>query len=466
MGKYINFGKYNKNYIYVILECIFLILKYYLPTILINILYYNEKINEYTVYLFKHDRMIENFRYFGLLIFSFILYKYEKKSSESKQNVGETNDLNSERGCFEVIKMNDERKKNLNNKKFFLYLNIIIVISICLIIEFLSEIIAPLSVFSPWMIILLIISFIKAKMFKHEIYKHQKLGIFITFISDFIYQLISFILSLNSEEANKRNIYKDYLSLWFLPLGLIIYIIYVSITSYIYSKMKWFMDLKWISMTKLLMIYALLGLIINIIYCIILTYIKCEGNASNYFCNIEDINDVQYIENISEFFDDISNVYKENKSYIIYFVCIVFADVIFFSLFIFYFFLILKYLTPEFYFFTGSIGEIFIKIIEIFMNKIFGNYYFVEEGKGIKIPLILFLLCIFGNSVAFIGFLIYLEIIELNFYDLNYNLRRKIIERSIEDSIQRDSINDDQNENLIDCENPKKISELSTKTLN
>jgi hypothetical protein len=64
--------------------------------------------------------------------------------------------------------------------------------------------------------------------------------------------------------------------------------------------------------------------------------------------------------------------------------------------------------------------------------------------------------------------LVYSEIIELNFCDFNYNLRRKIIERSIEDSIQRISINDydDQNESLIDDENPNKISELSTKTLN
>ena len=35
---------------------------------------------------------------------------------------------------------------------------------------------------------------------------------------------------------------------------------------------------------------------------------------------------------------------------------------------------------------------------------------------------------------ALIGFIIYLEIIELNFCKLNYNLRKYIIERSIEDS--------------------------------
>jgi hypothetical protein len=165
------------------------------------------------------------------------------------------------------------------------------------------------------------------------------------------------------------------------------------------------------------------------------------------------------------FFDEISYIYGENKKYIFYFICLIFVDVIFNSLYIFYFFIILKNLSPEYFFFIGSLSEIFISIIQIFENKIFYNYYFVEEGDY-KIPLIKFFLLIIGNFLAFIGFLVYSEIIELNFCDFNYNLRRKIIERSIEDSIQRTSINDDQNESLIDDENPNKISELSTNTLN
>ena len=464
MAIYINFGKYNKNYKYVILEFVFMILKYYLPTILSDIFVYKEIINDNTLYLIEHDHIIEIFRFFGLLIFSLVFYIYEKKVSKSESNIGKSNDSNPEKGCFEVVKNNDERKKQINNKKILL--NIIIIIAFCLIIEFLAEIVSPISIFSFWMIILLIISYIKSKMFKLETYKHHKLAIYFTFIVAFIFQITSFIISKTSEKDDDENIYKEeYLSLWFLPLGLIIYFIYVSIISYVYSKMKWFMDLKLISLTKLFMIYALIGFFISIIYSVILTYIKCEGKVSNYFCGIIDNKGGKYLENIFVFFDDISYIYRENKKYIFYFICIIFVDLIFNSLFIFYFFIILKNLSPEFFFFIGSLSEIFISIIKIFENKIFYKYYFVEEGNY-KIPLIKFILLIIGNFLAFIGFLVYSEIIELNFCDFNYNLRRKIIERSIEDSIQRNSINDDQNESLIDDENQNKISELSTKTFN
>ena len=49
----------------------------------------------------------------------------------------------------------------------------------------------------------------------------------------------------------------------------------------------------------------------------------------------------------------------------------------------------------------------------------------------------------------------------MNFCDFNYNLRRKIIERSIEDTIQRMSINDEQNESFIDNNTSNINTELS-----
>ena len=37
---------------------------------------------------------------------------------------------------------------------------------------------------------------------------------------------------------------------------------------------------------------------------------------------------------------------------------------------------------------------------------------------------------IYGDLLSILGFLIYLEIIELNCYNLNYNLKKNIIKRS------------------------------------
>ena len=120
-------------------------------------------------------------------------------------------------------------------------------------------------------------SYINAKMFKLVTYKHQKLAIYFNFIMALIFQLISFILTVIYRETipENQNIYINYLSLWFLPLGFIILFAYVYIISYTYIKMKWIMDLKQVPLTKLFIIYALLGFFIIIIFCIILTYIKC-----------------------------------------------------------------------------------------------------------------------------------------------------------------------------------------------
>ena len=100
------------------------------------------------------------------------------------------------------------------------------------------------------MIILLITSFINTKMFKIKIYKHQKCAIIFNFSVFFILELASFILSMVSK--NDEFIYKKYI--WLIPIGLIVYILNVVTFSYTYSKLKWFMDLNWISLSKLLII--------------------------------------------------------------------------------------------------------------------------------------------------------------------------------------------------------------------
>ena len=464
MGKYINFGKYNKNYIYIILVIIFMILKSYLPIILIEIFLHKEIEKKNILYLFKHDYILDVFRFFVMSVFSYICYIYEKRSSRSESNFGKSNDLNSEKGCFKDVKNNDEKIK-YNNRKIFLNLNILITITICTIIESLYDIFSSLSIFSDWMIFLLIMSYINSKMFKHVTYRHHKFAIYFNFITAFIFQLSTFILIVKFKETipeNKnKNIFINYLKFWFWPLGFIILFIYVYICSYTYTKMKWFMDLKQFPLTKLFIIYALLGFIINIILCLLLTYIKCGREIGKYFCNILDKKNDLYLENIFVFFYKISKIYEENKNYLIFIIFIFFVDAILYSMSNLYYLLILKYLTPEFYVFTDSIIGIFNEIIEILTNKIIEGYYFGEDGKDNKILLINFILKSFGNFLGFIGFLVYSEIIELNFCGLSYNLRRKIIERSIEDSIEKICCNEDQNESLFDLNLSNINAELS-----
>jgi len=460
MGKYINFGKYNKNYKYLILAIVFLILHYQIPPILNEIFLYKKNKKKYDLYIFYHDHMLDIFRFFGMSIFSFICYIYEKKSSKSESNIGESNDLNSEKGCFKDVKNNDEKTKY--NNKNILNLNIFITLFILIITESLDDLFSPLNIFNNWMIFLLIMSYINAKMFKYVIYEHQKFGIYFNFITSFVFQLSGFILIMRYRKTITEDIsiYINYLSLWYLPLGFIFLFIYVYIMSYIYIKMKLFMDLKQVPLTKLFIIHAILGFFINIIFCLIITYINCGREIGKYFCRIQDSQNDLYLENIFVFFHKISKMYEENKDNLIFIIFIIFIDVIFFSLSNLYYLLILKNLTPEFYAFAESISIMFNEIIKIFRNKLTEGYYFGEKEEDNKILLIQFILNISGNFFGFIGFLVYSEIIELNFCGLSHNLRRKIIERSIIDSIQKISCNEDQDESS-ENNTSNSITELS-----
>ena len=81
-----------------------------------------------------------------------------------------------------------------------------------------------------------------------------------------------------------------------------------------------------------------------------------------------------------------------------------------------------------------------------------------------------FIVDILCESLSFIGFLIYLEIIELHFCGLQYDLKKYIIRRSIKDidgnfTIDESSIMDDnqekEDENIFNSS--KSVSELTQK---
>ena len=91
------------------------------------------------------------------------------------------------------------------------------------------------------------------------------------------------------------------------------------------------------------------------------------------------------------------------------------------------------YLTPVHKIFYSSIYYFIIKVIAIFYNKIKTNHYFNGKSKNDEKKFYIFLLDILGNIIAIFGFLIYLEIIELKFCKLNYNLKIYISKRSIDD---------------------------------
>jgi len=237
-----------------------------------------------------------------------------------------------------------------------------------MISDIFEEITSFLKIFSFSMIILLLISFINAKMFKIKIYKHQKCAILFNFSVLFVSGLSSFILSMKSD--NEDIIFKQHS--WLIPIGLIIYLLLGIAFSYAYSKIKWILHFNLISFSALLINFALVGFLINSIICVLITFIEWghKQDEGNY---------------IMIFFKIFINICRdENKFDLIFVICLIFLHSFILFLNNFFALSVLKNLYPECYFFTIPIRETFIEIIYLFHNRIFKGYFFEKDREDIK----------------------------------------------------------------------------------
>ena len=126
---------------------------------------------------------------------------------------------------------------------------------------------------------------------------------------------------------------------------------------------------------------------------------------------------------------------------------IIFGAVLFFFS-KYYSLLIIKYFTPIHLIFSIPIYFFFKKIFLIINTLFHGNFFIENKMKNIEYK---FTLDISEDFLSFIGFAIYLELIELNFCGLNYNLGRHISIRAYSE-IYEDSVNyiNDNEEDEID----------------
>ena len=310
-------------------------------------------------------------------------------------------------------------------------------------------------IFEYWMFELLFVSLIYSKLYKIKIYSHQKIGIIFNSLCCLAFGIIRFVIlfiKFHQTEFLEDNEKIPYFSIkyaWFIPISIIIYLFIISSTSYIYTYLKIYMDLKFISQVKLLILYGIIGFAFSSITCTIETFSKCIGNEKEFFCKIYEPYDTnpadtnnetnannqsndRYIENIIFFIKDFQRINDREK---IIEIVIIFIRVLFNFFSLYFDMLVIKYLTPM-HFLFGSLIYIFLTDITQLINP--KN---IDESY---LPSITILNILAYNS-TFIGFMIYLEIIELNFCKLNYNLRKYINERSINDTYE-----DSDTESIID----------------
>jgi hypothetical protein len=279
-----------------------------------------------------------------------------------------------------------------------------------------------------WFFEILIVTYIYSQIFLVQIYKHQRFAIILNLIPSFL-KITCIILTLFSSEDKEKIIYKKYP--WWLAVGFICHFSLTAIISFINCSLKSFLDLKYTTTSQILMFYSFVGIFVSSIICVVSALVPCS--KSNDLSNDFNIN-VCYITNNND-----NNTYFDN--YILYFntfskesspkqfirSIIIIFDAITFFLQKYFFLLSINYTDPVHIYFHIPIYYIFQKIFLVINNAISQHKGF-KDTKNYKVEK--YFLDISGDLFCFLGFLIYLEIIELDFCGLNYNLKINISKRS------------------------------------
>ena len=269
-----------------------------------------------------------------------------------------------------------------------------------------------------WFFELIIISFIFSKNFYFKIYSHQKLGIALSIGVGSILKVYNIILSiLSNQKEEDKSFYQRYPLLCFFAL---FYFLLIFLRSYVYTQIKILMDLKFATDRTLFISYGFIGFCMCLLVGIFTSCVPCFDFINNYVCKMN-YGDKMY-------YDHFLNYTESWKNFLVRLIPILLGAITFF-LNQYYCIMIIKYYTPIHVIFSFPI-QFFIKkvFLLIFTAIFFPDELFPKENQLKK-----FLLDESGDIASIIGFLIYLEMIELNFWGFNYNLKKNIINRGEND---------------------------------
>ena len=252
-----------------------------------------------------------------------------------------------------------------------------------------------------WMLEIIFLNIFISKFLNMRILSHQKYSLYLCVISSFILKSISnFVDSHSLENGTSVNVLLYvYIKLnehWvFIPIIIFSYIVMLIIRAYGNTKLKYSMDILFLSPYRILLTYGLIGLIFCLVYIILSILINFSPLGT-----------------IDEYFES-NNFVLVSSSAIIY--------GIFNSLKILFDLLIIRNLSPYHILVKYKIYYLLIQLILCCYNSEinYKTFYFIDLSSDI---------------ICFLGFLIYLELIEIRC--LNHELRKNIIERAESEVIE------------------------------
>ena len=431
MGKIFALGKYNKLYKYIWI---------YIAIRVINEYFFGTSFPTKLVFkIFEPQNypptiiIQEVFNYFGAFILSLFLNHYEKKQmSELKEKeIFNHNDMDSSTSSSKIEYIYVEQEISSRASSLSIIFPIIFsIISTTLMFLYTHIGLKGLDI---WVFDLFFMAILTKIIFDRPIYAHRKIAISILIIFSTIFKLVSTFLMMY--DNNRRLLYKNHAAI--IPFGIIAYIMLSLLRNYTICKIKWLLDVKYVTISSLLITYNLIGTIIFLIVSFPISFKKCadkeEFDDIDLICHatIEKDKKIEYyFDEYTYFFNHLWQIDKlviTNIFYIILFLVRIFLN----FLRILYSILIIKHLSPEFYLCPASIYFLIIKILDL-INAIIGKENISPE--------------IFNSMAEFVsifGIMIFLELIELKFLNLNVNIRKNIELRSM---IEYQIFNEDEEE--------------------
>ena len=465
MGKFLSCGKYNENYKYILLAVIFGLIS----TIIFGKGYckdskyiyfaraYPEETEKIQIALSHHIIIHNIYRNFGILIISIILLYYEKYSLKSKRDEENAKNNNGIELIYEDTLEELEKKSLLNIIFIIILFNIRDILNLLYYQYDLNE-------FDIWTFELLFFAYFNYKILKIKIYSHHKFVLYLSIIACLISKMINLFAQILSDDY-KFNMYNKHKFFYFIDI--FSYLLIIALRTYTVTKIKEFIDVKYISSTKLLIINGIIGIFINIIIMLIFSFNKCASvdDIDIHLCNVVDIVDNNnreetYLDNFFIYFKILNhsiNIGRYHEIIIEVFTSL--FGTLTYTFCIYFYILIIRYL--------GTVHTIFYNLTYAFSVRIIyllisattnSNDNQVSFNIGISIANGIL------DLISGFGIFVYCEIIELNFCNFQYNLRKIIIKRSENDfkinrtSKLNPSLNDEDEDKETETENNDSLS--------
>ena len=401
----IGLGKIYKNLYILLIATLFKILSTLIYGIN-DLIYYEEPLFKDSNYsVLKNQKLFQSvMRFFGIAILSFAYSKYknlQKKNINSNNinfnldNSEKSDSLESISEPSKFILIHNEVEVELDNTKDVpkvLFIGFLLVL-VELAAQFYNVKALPETDF--WTFEILFTGFFMVKIFKIELYIHQIFSIC------FIVILCSLMKVKLIYEKQKDDGFNS--KLFFI----LCYIFILVIKSYVYTKIKWLMDIRYITIPQILFLYGLFGFFISLVICILASIF-----IGSFWEGFIDYNFLPISIGFGDFMKEIG--------LIIAYMCFNFFTK-------FYYMKTLETFTPIHVLANDSFYYLFIQIVYLIFQRERENFLIINY--------------VFSNIFSILGYVIYVELIELKFCGCDYNLKKNITKRSRSDAIESIKLN-------------------------